>query len=130
YEAHFDNSGRDFSIRYANNGPDASSVEFVNGGVEYSVLKPNGSTGNHPVLAPLAAYFAEYVISAKPGSSLSFWILFSSDDPTRYPMYYLDIETAVETRQLGYRPADSLADTALGPQARLQGLQAGREFTI
>jgi DNA-binding CsgD family transcriptional regulator len=130
YEARFDPDGHEFSLRYALNDPDASSIQIVKGGIEYSVLKPGGNTGNRLSIAPLGAFYAEYEISVRPRSNVVFWIQFSADDPSRYVVHMLEIATSIESMQLGYFSGGDNPIMPLGPQVALGGLQSGKHFAL
>jgi DNA-binding CsgD family transcriptional regulator len=130
FEAKFDPDGREFSLRYVIGDPDASSIRFVNDGLEYSVLKSGGNTGNRLALNAMPAYFAEYEISVQRNSNVMFWISFSTDDPSRYGVHLLSLETGIEAMQLAYFTGDAQAPLPLGPQVSIDGLLTGRRFSI
>jgi hypothetical protein len=130
FEAQFEPDGREFGLRYVIGDPDASAVRFVNRGLEYSVLKSGGNTGNRPAINPMPAFFAEYEISVQPNSNVNFWMGFSSDDPSRYGVHQLVIETGIEAMQLAYFVGGEQPPLPLGPQVSIDRLLSGRHFTI
>lgn len=130
FEAQFQPDGQEFGLRYVIGDADASAVNFVKGGVEYSVLRPGGNTGNRLAIEPMPAFFAEYELSVRPNSNVVFWIGFSSDDPARYPVHQIVIETAIEAMQLAYDSGEPAPSFPLGPQVAIDHMLAGRAFTI
>jgi DNA-binding CsgD family transcriptional regulator len=130
FDAQFQADGHEFGLRYLSGDPDASAVKFVNGGLEYSVLKPGGNTGNRPGVEPMPAFFAEYELSVRPKTNVEFWINFSADDPSRYPLHQIVIETAIEAMQLAYDTGEPGPSFPLGPQVSIDRLLQGRVFTI
>jgi DNA-binding CsgD family transcriptional regulator len=130
YDARFDPDGHEFSLPYVLGDPTAVSVRIRKGGIEYSVLKGGGNTGSSPALGPLPAYYADFEVSVKPGSNIQFWISFSQDDSSIVGQHLLDIDTAIETMQLGYFNGGENPMLPLGPQVPIDGLQKGRTFVI
>ena len=130
FEAQFQPDGREFGLRYVIGDPEASAVRFVNGGLEYAVLKPGGNTGNRPAVEPMPGFFAEYELSVKPNSNVAFWINFTTDDPSRYPTHQVVIQTGIEAMQLAYDTGGPGPSFPLGPQVAIEHLRAGRVFTI
>ena len=130
YQAQMDGSGTGFSIRYTLGDPDASAIRFVKGAADYSVLKPGGNTGNSLAMPPLAAYFAEVELSAKPGSAVVFWFdLRTGDGSNRFGQHLVYIDTQAQAMQLAYFVGGD--DTEyLGPQVPIERLQAGRRFVV
>jgi len=130
YEARFTPDGREFSLRYVLGDPDAAAVRFVPGAVEYSVLKPEGNTGNTIFVGPMPAFYAEYEISVTPGSNVTFWFNFATDDARVRGVHLLAVDTAIEAMQLGYFTGGENPILPLGGQVPLEGLQSGRHFYI
>jgi DNA-binding CsgD family transcriptional regulator len=130
FEAQFQPDGREFGLRYFIGDPESSAVKFVNGGLEYSVLKPGGNTGNRPAVEPMPAYFAAYELSVRPNTNVAFWINFSSDDPALYPLHQIVIQTGIEAMQLAYDTGEPAPSFPLGPQVAIDHMLDGRVFTI
>jgi len=130
FDARFDPDGHEFSLRYVLNDPDASTIRFVDGGIEYSVLKPDGNTGNTISIGMVPPYFVEYEISAKPGSNVVFWLNFNQDDARKVGQHLLEVDTSIDAMQLAYFTGAEQPMLPLGPQIALDGLQSGRHFTI
>lgn len=126
YQAHFDPAAGEFHPRYVIGEPAASDMRIRDGAIEFSVLKPGGNTGTQTVMPFMSAYFAEFELSVKPGSSVQFWIAFNSDET----QHLLDIDTVVETMQLSYFTNSPEPMAALGPAVAIEGLQTGRRFAI
>jgi len=130
FEAHFYPDGREFGLRYVIGDPEASAVRFVDKGVEFSILKPDGNTGNRLAIEPIPAFFAEFEISVKPQSDVAFWINFAADDPARYPLHQVVIQTGIEAMQLAYDTGEPGPPLPLGPQVSIDRMLTGRHFTI
>ena len=130
FDAHFYPDGREFGLRYVVGDPSSSAVRFVKGSVEFSVLKPDGNTGNRLAIEPMPAFFAEFKMSVKPQSDVAFWINFAADDPARYPLHQVVIQTDIEAMQLGYDTGESGPSLPLGPQVSVDRMLTGRPFTI
>ncbi len=123
--------GQGFSSRELYGDPTASSIRFVRGSVEYSVVKPGGRTGNELAVRAMPAYFAEFDLSVQPGSDVTFWInLTTGVFPTGTGQHIVAISTAVEVMQMAYFISRDSLTLALGPEVEIQGLQAGRRFTV
>jgi DNA-binding CsgD family transcriptional regulator len=130
FEAHFYPDGREFGLRYVIGDPEASAVRFVDSAVEFSILKPDGNTGNRLAIEPTPAFFAEYEMSVKPQSDVVFWINFAADDPARYPLHQIVIQTGIEAMQLAYDTGEAGPSLPLGPQVSIDRMLTGRHFTI
>jgi len=130
FDAHFSPDGHEFGLRYVIGEPDSASVRFVDGGIEYSVLKPDGNTGNALSIQPMPAFLADFEISVKPKSDVAFWINFTSDDPARYPLHQVVIQTAIEAMQLAYDTGGPAPSLPVGPQVSIDRMLTGRHFTI
>lgn len=130
FDAKFDPDGHEFSLRYVLNEPDASAIRFVDGGIEYSVLKQGGNTGNTVAVSVVPPYFVEYEISARAGSNVVFWLNFNQDDAQTVGQHLLEVDTSIEEMQLAYFNGVERPMLPLGPQIALDGLQTGRRFTI
>ena len=123
--------GQGFSPRELYGDIDASSVKFVPGSIEYSILKPGGRTGNSPVVKALPAYFVEAEISVKPGSNVTFWLnLTSSEFPTATGQHAVSITTAFEVMQMTYVASLNRGTTPFGAQVYIPGLQSGQRFQV
>src|SRR6202521_2033933 len=130
YQAQLDGSGAGFSIRYSLGDPEGSAIRFVQGAVEYSVLKPGGNTGNALAMPPLPGYFAEVELSVKPGSDVTFWVVFrTGDGSSQVGQHLVYISTQAQAMQLAYFVGGDHIEY-LGPQIPIQGLQAGRNFVV
>jgi DNA-binding CsgD family transcriptional regulator len=130
FEAQFQPDGSEFGLRYFIGDPDSSAVKFVSGGLEYSVLKPGGNTGNRPAVEPMPGFFAEYELSVRPHTNVAFWINFSSDDAAFYPLHQIVIQTGIEAMQLAYDTGEPAPSFPLGPQVAIDHMLRGRVFTI
>ena len=130
FDAQFQPDGREFALRYVIGDPDASAIRFVNGGLEFSVLRSGGNTGNRPAVNPLPAFYSEYEISVQPNSNVNFWFGFSTDDPSKYGVHQLVLETGIEAMQLMYMVGGDQPPFPLGPQVSIDRLLTGRHFTI
>jgi len=130
FEAHFYPDGREFGLRYVIGDPEASAVRFVDGGVEFSVLKRDGNTGNRLAIEPMPAFFAEFEMSVKPQSDVAFWINFAADDPAQYPLHQLVIQTGIKAMQLAYDTGEPGPPLPLGPQVSIDRMLTSRPFTI
>lgn len=130
YDAKFDPDGHEFGLRYVLGDTDSSAIRFVNGGIEYSVLKPGGNTGNRPAIDAMPGFFADYQLAVKPDAKVVFWINFSSDDASFYPVHQVVIQTDIEGMQLGYNTGAPGPPLPLGPQVQIDRMLSGRVFTI
>ena len=131
FEARFDANSAQFTRSVTvNSDPSASELRVGNGGIEYVILKPGGFRINQLVMPVVDAYYAEYEVSVRPGSNMTFWFVFSRDDPSITPVHLLELDTLSEKMQLGYFTDGGEPLAALGPEVSIAGLQAGRGFDI
>jgi DNA-binding CsgD family transcriptional regulator len=130
YEAKLAGDGEGFGARYILGDPSASKIRFTKGAVEFAVVKPGGNTGNNVAMEPVARYYAEVQLSVVPGSNVEFWFnLGSNGSMTHIGDHLIDVQTAAEVLQLQYF-VQIQGGLPLGPQVLVNGLQAGRSFTI
>ncbi len=61
---------------------------------------------------------------------MTFWFVFSRDDPSTTPVHLLELGTLSEKMQLGYFTDGDQPIAALGPEVSIAGLQTGRRFDI
>ncbi len=130
YDARFDPDGHEFGLRYVIGDPKASSIRFVDGAIEYSVLGEGGNTGNVIAIAGLPAYYVEYELSVRPGSNVSFWLNLTNDSQPNAGQHLIDVETAIEAMQMVYFVNQTGVFQPIGPQVTIKGLQAGRKFAV
>lgn len=127
FEAHFDPNAGEFTPPYVLDDPAGSQLRFVDGGLQYTVLKSGGNTGNGTAIPAMSSYFAEFGLRVKAGSAVHFWISLNTDQA----QHLIDIDTAVESMQLVYFiGGDTPFSAALGNPASIDGLQSGREFAV
>jgi DNA-binding CsgD family transcriptional regulator len=127
YEAKLAGDGDGFSVRYILGDPSWSAIRFMNGAVEYAVLKPGGNTGHSVGMVPLLRYFEVVELSVVPDSNVQFWITLTNDS-SGMSSHIIGLSTGAEAMQLIY-----LADQVTQPlsaQVAVRGLQSGRKFTV
>ena len=131
FEARFDTNSAEFTrSATANSDPSASELRIGNGGIDYVILKPGGFRINQLVMPVVDAYYAEYEVSVRPRSNMTFWFVFSRDDASTTPVHLLELDTVSEKMQLGYFTDGDRPIAALGPEVSIAGLQTGRRFDI
>lgn len=129
FQAAFSPDGHEFSFRYTFDDPRSSDIRFVDSGIEYTVLRPGGWTGNSLLFDPGESYFAEYEISAKQGSNATFWLLFNATGPRQSGNVFVQIDTALESMQLAYL-TDQLSYFPLSAPVPIKGLLGARKFVV
>jgi len=131
FEARFDTNSAEFTrSATVNSDPSASELRIGNGGIEYAILKPGGFRINGLAMPVVDAYYAEYEVSVRPGSNMTFWFVFSRDDASTTPVHLLVLDTLSEKMQLGYFSDGDRPIAVLGPEVSIAGLQTGRRFDI
>jgi DNA-binding CsgD family transcriptional regulator len=132
FEAKLKPDGEGFGTRYVLGDPSASEIRYLDGAVEFAVVKPGGNTGNNLGMEAMRRYYAEAQLSVIPGSNVEFWInLGSNGYATHIGDHVIDFETASELMQVQYlNLVDNKGGIPLGPQVSVTGMQAGRTFVI
>src|SRR5713101_8379703 len=130
FQAKFAGDGDGFSVPYSTGDPSASAIRFVNGAVEYSVIKAGGDTGNSLAMAPLPRYSAVVEMSVIPSSNVEFWFRLGTTGSFQHiGDHLITVRTAAEEMQLAYFVQDQGMEY-IGPQVPIKGLQSGRRFTV
>ena len=130
YQAQLDGDGVGFTDRWIIGDPNSSGIHFVKGVVEYSILKPDGKTGNGLTMSPLARYLAEVELSVDPGSESIFWFDFARGDPVNpVSQHLIYIDTKARVMRLAYFVEGHDLEF-LGPSVPIEALRTGRHFTI
>jgi DNA-binding CsgD family transcriptional regulator len=127
YQAKLEGDGEGFTVRAAIGDPDASAIRFLNGSVEYAVLRPGGNTGNKLAIPPQGRYYAEVQISVAPDSNVEFWFTLTGHSDAHI-QHLIRIDSRAEAMQFAYFDEPEL--DAIGPQVPLYGLLTGRRVTI